>query len=308
MAPWLGVWRDPWLGTVSICADKDKVRWISSKSPRLAGQVMAVGDGLLVQWDGEGMDESWLRFSQDAGARRLRMAKTDPDADFSSDYEDLDFTRIGECDGVSAASTMAEAGLVDVPAGEGIALDIRYAGNDNFTGARVDGYEAPRCWLRASAANALQRVSEDLRPKGLRLRIFDCYRPTRAVARFLAWAAQPEDPAARAKWHPNLDKRALVPDYIADVSGHSRGATVDLSLERCEGQRCNALDMGTPFDLFDPSANTQSPAASAEQHANRLLLERAMAAEGFENYDKEWWHYTWQPAAVARIRYDVPVR
>jgi microsomal dipeptidase-like Zn-dependent dipeptidase/CubicO group peptidase (beta-lactamase class C family)/D-alanyl-D-alanine dipeptidase len=308
MAPWLGVWRDPWLGAVSICADKEKVRWIASRSPRLAGQVMAVGKDLIVQWDGEGMDESWLRFSQDRGARRLRMAKTDPDADFSSDYEDLDFTRIGDCDGVSAASTAAEAGLVDVPAGEGIALDIRYAGTDNFTGARVDGYEAPRCWLRPSAANALQRVSEDLRSKGLRVRIFDCYRPTRAVSRFLAWAAQPEQAAARAKWHPHLDKRALVPDYIADVSGHSRGATLDLGLERCAGQHCAALDMGTPFDLFDPSANTDSPDATAEQHANRLLLKQAMAAEGFENYDKEWWHYTWQPEAVARIRFDVPVR
>jgi D-alanyl-D-alanine dipeptidase len=99
-----------------------------------------------------------------------------------------------------------------------------------------------------------------------------------------------------------------VPDYIADVSGHSRGATLDLSLERCAGQHCAALDMGTPFDLFDPSANTDSPATTAEQHANRLLLKQAMAAEGFENYDKEWWHYTWQPEAVARIRFDVPVR
>jgi len=307
MAPWLGVWRDPWLGAVSICADKEKVRWISSRSPRLAGQVMAVGNGLVVQWDGDGMDEAWLRFSRQAGGKDLRMAKTDPDADFSSDFEDLAFTRIGDCDAVAPAATAEAAGLVDVPAGEGIALDIRYAGNNNFTGAPVDGYAAPRCWLRASAATALQRVAEDLRSKNLRLHVFDCYRPTRAVARFMAWAAQPEDAATRAKWHPKLDKHALVPGYIADVSGHSRGATLDLTLERCAGGKCSALDMGTPFDLFDPGANTDSAQATPDQRANRQLLEQAMAAEGFENYEKEWWHYTWQPTEVARIRYDVPI-
>ena len=308
LKPWLGVWRDPWLGAVSICADGDKVRWVSAKSPRLAGQVMALGADWLVQWDGEGMDEAWLRFDKDAAGAQLRMAKTDPDGDFSSDYEDLAFTRAGECDGVAAAKTAAEAGLVDVPAAPGVSLDIRYAGRNNFTGAPVDGYDSPRCWLRASAAQALERVAEALQPRGLRLRIFDCYRPTRAVAAFLRWTSSPEDAATRAAWHPNLDKRALVPDYIADVSGHSRGATLDLSLERCASGKCVPLDMGTPFDLFDPRANTDSPQASAEQRGNRQLLKAAMAAEGFENYAMEWWHYTWEPAAVAKIRYDVPIR
>jgi CubicO group peptidase (beta-lactamase class C family)/D-alanyl-D-alanine dipeptidase len=314
MSPLLGVWRDPWLGAVSICAEGDAVRWVAAKSPRLRGQLMAVGDRLLVQWDGDGLDEAWLRFAPDGG---LRMAKVDPDADFSSDYEDLAFTREGACDGVSAAATPAAAGLVDVPAGPAIALDIRYAGRHNFVGAPVEGYQAARCWLRPSAADALQRVAMALREQGLRLRLFDCYRPTRAVANFLRWAAAPDDTANRAAWHPNLDKRALVPDYIADVSGHSRGATVDLSIERCaaatgaagaSGDACAPLDMGTDFDLFDPKANTDSPQANAQQRANRQLLREAMATEGFENYPKEWWHYTWQPAAVPRIRYDVPIR
>jgi D-alanyl-D-alanine dipeptidase len=265
---------------------------------------MAVGKDWLVQWDGEGMDEAWLRFGKDG----LRMAKTDPDGDFSSDFEHLAFTRAGECDSVSAASTREAAGLAEVSAGPGIALDMRYAASNNFVGAPVDGYGAARCWLKPSAATALERVAEALRPRGLRLRVFDCYRPARAVANFMRWAAAPENAATRAKWHPNLDKRALVPDYIADVSGHSRGATLDLSLERCTGTDCAAVDMGTPFDLFDPRANTDSPQATPEQRANRQLLKEAMTAAGFENYAKEWWHYTWQPSAVAKIRYDAPIR
>jgi D-alanyl-D-alanine dipeptidase len=215
---------------------------------------------------------------------------------------------VGECDGIAAAKTAAEAGLVDVTALAGLRLEMRYATANNFTGARVDGYEAPRCWLKASAASALQRVVDELRPRGMKLRVFDCYRPARAVANFMRWAAAPEKADSRAAWHPNLSKKALVPDYIADVSGHSRGATLDLTLERCDGQHCAALDMGTPFDLFDPRANTDSPQATAEQRANRQLLKAAMEAEGFRNYDKEWWHYTWDPLAVAKIRYDVPIR
>jgi D-alanyl-D-alanine dipeptidase len=99
-----------------------------------------------------------------------------------------------------------------------------------------------------------------------------------------------------------------VPDYIADASGHSRGATVDLSLDRCEGAHCEPLDMGTHFDLFDPRANTASPQASDAQRTNRRLLVEAMAAEGFVNYPMEWWHYTWEPTAEPRIRYNVPIR
>jgi D-alanyl-D-alanine dipeptidase/CubicO group peptidase (beta-lactamase class C family) len=310
LAPWLGVWRDPWLGDVSICAQDDgAVRWVAAKSPRLRGRVMAVGPQWLVQWDGTGVDEAWLRFAGDAARRTASMAKVDPDADFSSDYEHLAFVRTGACDAVSAATTPAEAGLVDVATlTDAVALDMRYAGSHNFTGARVAGYEAPHCLLKASAAEALARVAVALRPRGLRLKVFDCYRPARAVAQFMRWAATPEDPRTRTEWHPRIAKSALVPDYIAAVSGHSRGATVDLTLERCASGRCEALDMGTPFDLFDTRANTDSPEVTAAQRANRQLLREALAAEDFENYPMEWWHYTWQPAAVARIRHDVPVR
>jgi microsomal dipeptidase-like Zn-dependent dipeptidase/D-alanyl-D-alanine dipeptidase/CubicO group peptidase (beta-lactamase class C family) len=308
LRPWLGVWRDPWLGPVSVCAQDGAVRWVAAKSPRLRGQVMALGDDWLVQWDDDGLDAAWLRFAGAGASARLRMAKVDPDADFSSDYEDLAFERVGDCDAVLPARTAAEAGLVEVPATPGIALDMRYAGSDNFVGTPIDGYEAPRCLLRPLAAEALARVADALRARGLRLHVFDCYRPARAVAHFVRWAATPERAATRAAWHPNLPKSALMPDYIAPVSGHTRGATIDLGVDRCDGGACRPLDMGTAFDVFDPRANTDAPGLGAEQRANRDLLRAAMAAEGFENYPMEWWHYTWQPAGNARIRYDVPIR
>jgi hypothetical protein len=92
----LGVYRDPWFGEASLCVDRGAVRLRAVRSPRLAGIVQRVGDRWLVDWDDPGVDaEAWLRFGD--GDAALRMAKVDPQADFSYDYEDLAFRRIGAC-------------------------------------------------------------------------------------------------------------------------------------------------------------------------------------------------------------------
>jgi CubicO group peptidase (beta-lactamase class C family) len=96
-----GIWRDPWFGEVAICARDAEVRFEAAKSPRLAGTVMQVGGRYLVDWDDDSVDaEAWLEFAeQNAGTPRLlRMAKVDPQADFSFDYEDLAFTRERDCE------------------------------------------------------------------------------------------------------------------------------------------------------------------------------------------------------------------
>ena len=94
----LGVWRDPWFGDVSICAEKHRIRFRSVKSPRMLGTLMRVGERDLVDWDAASVDaEAWLNFS--AGETpALHMSKVDPEADFSFDYEDLAFTRVGDCE------------------------------------------------------------------------------------------------------------------------------------------------------------------------------------------------------------------
>jgi D-alanyl-D-alanine dipeptidase len=82
---------------------------------------------------------------------------------------------------LSPAKTMDEAGMVDIRSlVPDMSQQIAYAGSDNFVGAPVDGYEAPRCWLERDAAEALARVEASLRARHQRLRIFDCYRPARA--------------------------------------------------------------------------------------------------------------------------------
>lgn len=190
-----------------------------------------------------------------------------------------------------------------------IALEIRYAGSDNFVGRPVVGYDAPKCFLHKPVAEALQRVEADLRAQNMRLKIFDCYRPRRAVLDFMRWAQDPNDLRTKAKYYPDLDKPALVGGYISPTSGHSRGATLDLTMIACDArQRCEPLDMGTGFDFFGPIANTDSPLASPAQIANRHRLREAMGRQGFENYPMEWWHFTFKPEPTPEMAFDFPVR
>ena len=296
---WLGTWRDPWLGDATICPEGDRVRFRVAKSPLLAGDLMRVGDRYLVDWHADSVGvEPWMDFTGEGPRRSLAMSKLDPEADFSSDFEDLAFVRTGDCPVLVDIASL-------VP---GIDLDIRYAGSENFTGAPVPGYGAPRCLLREQAAQALAAVERDLRAEGRRLRIFDCYRPVRAVASFVDWANAPDDPASKASYYPRLEKSALLGAYIAPVSGHSRAATVDLTVLDCASDGCTSLDMGTPFDFFDPSANTDSAVATAAQRANRAVLVETMARHGFANYPMEWWHFTLDPEPAPATAFDVPIR
>lgn len=196
---------------------------------------------------------------------------------------------------ISSATTFAQAGLVDIRSlVPDIAQDIRYAGADNFVGVVIDGYRAPRCYLRESSALALQRVEMALREEGFRLQLFDCYRPARAVQHFMRWAGDLQDQRTKPRHYPNVDKQALLGEYIAPISGHSRGATVDLTLLDCRAGagQCRALDMGTGFDFFDARANTGSPDITAAQREHRQRLGQAMARQGFVNYAQEWWHFS----------------
>ena len=209
---------------------------------------------------------------------------------------------------MSPAATAAEAGLVDISTlVPDMALEIRYAGSDNFVGTPVDGYLAPKCLLLQPVAQALQRVEASLRARHQRLKLFDCYRPARAVRNFVRWAGDLSGQRTKPHYYPNLDKRVLLGDYIAPVSGHSRGATLDLTLLQCDDAHCQPLDMGTDFDFFDPRANTASPDVTPMQRDNRERLRAAMALQGFRNYPLEWWHYTHVPEPTPSLLYDVPV-
>lgn len=196
-----------------------------------------------------------------------------------------------------------------------ITMDIRYYGPHNFVGERVDGYLAPKCYLTKETAQALMNVQKELEPFSLSLKIYDCYRPQRAVNHFVRWATEINNIKTKKEFYPTVDKRNLFKDgYIADKSGHSRGSTVDLTIvplpvpsqpEYIPGQKLhecylpakkrfadNSIDMGTGFDCFGELSNTANKSIGRQQKLNRLLIKSLMEKHGFKNYDMEWWHYT----------------
>jgi D-alanyl-D-alanine dipeptidase len=190
-----------------------------------------------------------------------------------------------------------------------IVEDIRYAGPDNFVGAPIPGYEAARCLLAEPAARALAAVQADLLPLGMGLQVFDCYRPQRAVDRFLRWAGEPGE-RSREAYHPRVPKSELVArGYIAATSAHSRGSAVDATLVRFDSWGgATPLDMGTAFDFFDERSHGDATDVPAEARENRRLLREAMQRRGFRPLPQEWWHFTYQPEPYPDRSFDVPVR
>lgn len=178
----------------------------------------------------------------------------------------------------------------------GLEVEIRYAGEHNFVGAKITGYEKPICLLTKEAAAALAKAQIALASSGVGLKVFDCYRPARAVAHFVRWSRDLRDTATKGEFYPDVDKRDLFRDgYIASRSGHSRGSTVDLTLVDILPGRDGKLqerDMGTPFDFFSPFSAPSDARVSEEARANRKLLADAMRKAGFVPYAKEWWHFT----------------
>ena len=197
---------------------------------------------------------------------------------------------------------------------DSIVINMRYATTDNFTGRVIDGYQSNTCLLTEPAAHALTAVAHDLQQQSsadqqLRLIVYDCYRPQRAVDDFVRWASQPQDTVNKAQYYPRVAKNQLFEQgYIAKKSGHSRGSTVDLSLLVCDDSGCEPLDMGTDWDYLDPLAATETTEITTQQQANRLLLRSAMDARGFSNYSKEWWHYTLRDEPYPDTYFNIPIK
>ncbi len=187
-----------------------------------------------------------------------------------------------------------------------IVQEIRYYSTYNFIGDRIDGYEEPCALLTVEAARALKQVSSELIVQGYRLKIFDAYRPARAVKHFVLWGIEDQDQRMKPYFYPDLEKQEIFTQgYIASRSSHSRGSTVDLTLlDMATGKD---LDMGGPFDLFSELSHPDCREVSEEQYANRLLLRRLMLRCGFEPIDCEWWHFTLCHEPYPNTYFDFPV-
>lgn len=211
-----------------------------------------------------------------------------------------------------------------------LVVEMRYTTAQNFVGRPIPGYTAPRCLLTRQAAKALQCAADDLRPRGYVLKVYDCYRPQRAVNAFVAWGRDLRDQKMKTEFYPEVDKRDLFHEnYIAARSGHSRGSTMDLSIvplqkpaaafdpSSAEVRACDSkaggrtddgsADMGTGFDCFSPLSHTLTSKVNEKQRENRGLLRNAMRSCGFYNNPSEWWHYTLRGEPYPETYFDFSV-
>ena len=206
--------------------------------------------------------------------------------------------------------------------------DMRYAGLRQFHRRPVPGYDAPECVLVKPGRRGAEGSASRAQPEGLALKVYDCYRPARAVTAFVDWAKLPDDPKAKSTYYPELAKSSLFPSTISRACQVIRAAPPWTS-PSCRSARtsrpiglnplgaCTApptqreadasLDMGTGFDCFDLKANTETPGLTAEQRANRAKLVDVMQRHGFMNFDKEWWHYTLRDEPYPDTIFDFPI-
>jgi len=188
-------------------------------------------------------------------------------------------------------------------------LELRYYGQDNFLGCKVDGYEANRCIISEEAAAALAQVQADLQKFGLSIKVYDAYRPQRAVDHFVRWAKDLDDTKMKAQYYPDVEKKNLFRDgYIAAKSSHSRGSTVDLTIIFADGDSWQELDMGTGFDFFGPPSWPSNQSLLPEQRAHRMLLQQLMIKHGFVPIKEEWWHFTLGNEPYPDTYFDFPIR
>ena len=174
---------------------------------------------------------------------------------------------------------------------DSIIVDLKYYSSENFTGRFVDGYLANKAILTNEAGIALSNAQKDFNKLGYSLILYDAYRPQSAVDFFVRWSTNLNDTLFKNLYYPDIKKSNLFKlGYIAYKSGHSRGSTIDVSLVDITTNK--EIDMGTIFDYFGIESHTFYDNLTENQKANRLLLYEIMSNNGFQNYSKEWWHYT----------------
>ena len=184
--------------------------------------------------------------------------------------------------------------------------EIRYYTTYNFVGERIDGYEQPVALITKEAGEALRVASDNLVEQGYRLKIFDAYRPQKAVDHFVRWAEDIDDTRMKPYFYPDLDKSVLFDQgYIDYFSGHTRGSTVDLTLFDMATER--EMDMGGTFDFFGELSHPDYTGITDEQYDNRMILREAMMAAGFAPLETEWWHFRLDPEPYPDTYFTFPV-
>ena len=196
-----------------------------------------------------------------------------------------------------------------------IIVNLKYFTKDNFIGEKIPHYKVNRGIMTKEAAIALSKAQKKFLEKGYSIVIYDAYRPSSSVKYFSEWMKE-QNNTKRKKFHyPYIEKKSDMANvYINEISGHSRGSTIDMTIidlkktllkesiyeERIFNGKIypynndNTIDCGTSFDLMDPASWSDNNIFNftEEQKNNRKFIKDIMESEGFKILKEEWWHFT----------------
>lgn len=185
-------------------------------------------------------------------------------------------------------------------------VELRYYGVNNFVGDTIEGYNNNCLILTEETVHALHKVQKELKEKNYALKVYDGYRPQRAVNHFIKWAKDLNDTINKARFYPDVKKTDLFKEeYIASRSGHTKGSTVDITI--LDLATNEELDMGSVYDFFGKQSWIDYADITEEQKANRRLLQEVMLKHGFRNYPREWWHFTLRNEPYPNTYFDFPI-
>ena len=196
-----------------------------------------------------------------------------------------------------------------------IIVNLKYFTKDNFVGEIIPHYKVNRGIMTKETAIALSKAQKKFLGKGYSIVIYDAYRPSSSVNYFSEWMKD-QNNIERKKFHyPYIEKKSDMANvYINEISGHSRGSTIDMTIidlkktllkesiyeERIFNGKIypynndNTIDCGTSFDLMDPASWSDNNIFNftEEQKKNRKFIKDIMESEGFKILKEEWWHFT----------------
>lgn len=186
-------------------------------------------------------------------------------------------------------------------------VELRYFTSNNFVGKPIDGYHSNRLILTEQTTHALKSVQAELEDNNLCLKVYDGYRPQKAVNHFIRWAHNLNDTINKHIFYPDVDKKNLfIEEYIASRSGHTKGSTLDLTI--IDGNTGKPIDMGSDYDFFGQESWVNYQGITDKQKTNRQLLQSIMIKHGFRNYPKEWWHFTLEGEPFPTTYFDFDIK
>lgn len=193
--------------------------------------------------------------------------------------------------------------------------------DDESKMCHIPGYNGRRCIIEVEMGKRLGDIQKILSPQGLSLRVYDAYRPQKAVNFFTEWTQLPDTPIVKKIHYPNVDKKDFHSlSYLSQTSSHTLGTAVDVTIIQKDLHRKEkpekflglwdpqSLDMGSVGYLaFDEVSWHSFGDLTKEQKENRSLLYDLMIDHGFEYLETEFWHYYFEPNRNKAVFFDFDI-